>query len=638
MEYRVLAVDAGTAKARELVVDATGPIHAGVDIHFSRRTWERHPLDPGNVLLIGGGPFTISPLIGANRLTALFRSPVSMGLHASTLGGAAYALARTGFDAVMVEGESKQPLIISVLAGESGYEVKYYWLEHNELARIYKGYGGYKGTRALHVYTVDLLSDRLRGLEYRVLVVGPAAWTTVQGGIFSWIPDSKGRPTPVVDSASRGGGGSVLAQAHGVAAIIVGGPRRVPVRRADAKAVVERAFGKSYFQVVKETTTKYRYDPRLGTGGTFGVNYVHYRELIPALAYNTIYMSRSVRLLLHEKIIKHFWRPFQEVVFPRSGPKPWRTCGEPCSVACKKVWNNVKLDYEPAHAMGPMIGVITLSDTARLVEIVDDLGLDAIETGHVVAWLFDSLARGLLERGELGIDGIPVMDPIQLTPETSRLNARLAEQVITSLVMRDKRIPAIIAQEGARQAASILDEEHSSIVKARGVGFKDLLVYAAFGRQGYMTPNYYWSPGLIAPLYVLGRYWTNYSPSYAEPREYARTSFTRALRELLIDNAGMCRFHRKWAEKVLQHLYEEVLSYHGDLLEHARSLYRRIALYNQNAGAEPVPWESRKTMDIVATIAAEIGVKGWEEIPEREKMLAWWEEFYQEIRSLLGLQ
>ena len=634
---RLLEVDASAGKIREVSVQGLGPIDAGVRLHLEHETYNHDPLGPENILLIAKGPFTLTPLLGAHRLVAVFRSPETRGLHASTLGGAAYALARTGLDGFLVRGRSSDPLIVYALDRGGGLETGVIGIERDKLWRAYRGYRGYTGARALHELVREELGPKLRGLEYRILLVGPAAWHTPYAGIFSWVPMPDGSPGPVVDSASRGGGGSVMARAHGVAAIVFGGPRRVGplVDKSRVLRVLEDALGEPYYRAVEKATRKYRFDPKLGTGGTFGVNYVHYRELIPALAYNTIYMSRSVRLMLHEKIMRWFWAPFQEEVFARSGPKPWRTCGEPCSVACKKVYKDVKLDYEPAHALGPMIGVITLDDTRRLVELADDLGVDAIEAGHIIAWIFDAVARGLLDESDAGLDGKPVLDPLALSPETSRANAVLAERVLRSLATPDTRVSSMIAAWGARRTARMLDEEHRSRVERTGWGFRDLLVYAAFGSEGYMTPNYYWSPGMIAPLYVLGRYWTNYSPAYMEPEEYARQSLHRAVKELLIDNAGMCRFHRKWAEKVLDALYREILGVDVELVPYALDIYRRIREYSRRAGAEPVPWESRKTMDIVATIAAELGVKGWEAIPPREKLLEWWHRFYSELNRLL---
>ncbi len=640
--YRILRVKLPEGSTEILELDALGPIDAGLEIHERAESHSRNPLSPENPILLGWGRLSGIPLFGTHRITVVFRSPVTRGLHASTMGGAAYAAYRTGVDAILVEGRSEQPAIISVVGspeGEPSVEIEE--IPRERLEEIYQGYKGWRGTRALHAWIAETRREKLAGLETRFLVVGPAAWKTLAGSIVSWVPRPGSLlPSPVADGASRGGGGSVLAQAHNVAAVIVGGPRKydggIPARQVIE--TVSKLLGEPYYAVVERTTTKYRFDPKLGTGGTFGVNYVHYRELLPALAYNTIYMSRSVRLSLHEKIMRYFWRPFQEEVF-ESKVKPWRTCGEPCSVACKKVWRNVKLDYEPAHGLGPMIGVITLEDSAELVELADDLGIDAIESGHIIAWLFDAIERGLLTPRDLGLEERPTLDPLAVSPETSKVNARAAKQILEGLVAWENPILATIARDGARTAAKMLDEQHANVVKKAGIGYRDLLVYAAFGEKGYMTPNYYWSPGMIAPLYILGRYWTNYSPTYADPEDYARDSLQRAKLELEIDNVGMCRFHRKWAGKILGGLYRELAGIEVDIDEHALKTYRRIAEYNRRSGAEPVPWESRKTMDIVATIAAELGVKEWEgAVGDRDRLLSWWRQFKEALDSLLGLK
>ena len=138
-------------------------------------------------------------------------------------------------------------------------------------------------------------------------------------------------------------------------------------------------------------------------------------------------------------------------------------------------------------------------------------------------------------------------------------------------------------------------------------------------------------------MFLLGRYWTNYSPSFTEPEEYARHAYTRAVHELAVDNAGLCRFHRKWAEKILPGLYKELLSAEYEIYEHSAKLYQRIALYQVRAGAEPRPWESRKTMDLVATIAAELRVPGWENaVGDYERIREWWTRYYEALMELVG--
>ncbi len=61
----------------------------------------------------------------------------------------------------------------------------------------------------------------------------------------------------------------------------------------DIDKIFIQKLGKTYIQVLNEKTIKYRFDPQLGTGGTFGVNYVHYRELIPMFNFQSIYLPPS---------------------------------------------------------------------------------------------------------------------------------------------------------------------------------------------------------------------------------------------------------------------------------------------------------------------------------------------------------
>ncbi len=633
-EYKILAVDAGRERASTYkITDVTGTIDAGLRIHEEKNSWDHPPLSSGNPLFMGLGPFTGGPLFGTHRLVFVFRSPITGGIHVSTMGGAAYVFMRTGLDGLVIEGYSREPAIIWVVAGESGLEVDFDYMDQDKLIDVYK-----RGARGLHSYINSKMTNEYRRrYKPRIILVGPAALTTPFSGIFSWIPNVNGEPGDVVDSASRGGAGSVMAQGHGVVAVVFGGVkyRRVADKRRILN-VASRVLGGDFYRVLEAATTKYRYDPKLGTGGTFGVNYVHYRELMPALAFNTIYYSPAVRLALHEKIMNLFWKPFQDKVFGSRKDKPWKTCGEPCSAVCKKVWNGVKLDYEPAHGLGPMIGVITLEDTASLVEYVDDLGLDAIEAGHIISWLYDAIEKGLLEPSDLGVEERPTLDPITLDSRASKLNAHLARILLDKIASGKGDIPLLISSKGAREAARIMDEIYENRVRKANWSFRDLLVYASYGSKGYMTPNYYWSPGMIAPLYVLGRYWTDYSPSYTSPEEYAVHSYKRAIVELTIDNAGICRFHRKWAEKVVQALYTEILGLPDiDAIEKSRKIYRRIAHYQLKAGAEPRPWESRKTMDIITTIAAELEAPGWRDIlGNYDKVLSWWHRFYDKLREL----
>ncbi|MCE4607427.1 MAG: glyceraldehyde-3-phosphate:ferredoxin oxidoreductase [Caldisphaeraceae archaeon] len=646
LKYLDLDVEGGSFEIKEVDSEEVyGIIDFGLKMHYDKRTYDLDPLDPGNLMVLGIGPFAGGIVIGSHRIVFIFKSPISMGLHVSELGGAGYAFYKTGLDAMVIRGRSTQPSIIKVFSGsDGGHDITIEHLDERELWEIYKGYGTYKGTRALTQHVISKEKDKIIRNKARVLVVGPGSFKTRFGGIFSYVLDERtAEITPVSDSASRGGGGSVLARAHNVVAIVVGGQaKKDNAKIMDIKVmnqISQEVYKGSYTSTLLERTVKYRFDPKTKTGGTFGVNYIHYKDLVPSIAYNTIYYSRSVRLMLHDKIIESYWKPFEDEVF--NGGKltsASKNCGEPCPVSCKKIYKGTKIDYEPAHGVGPINGVITIDDSARLVTLLDDMGLDAIETGHITSWLFDLLQKGLLDLKDLGLEKNPTLDPEEISVETSKVNAEVLEKIIYGMVYNDENntILRSIAEKGARQAAKELTKIYEDRVRNKKRRFEDLLVYAPFGKEGYMTPNYYWSPGVLAPLYILGKYWTDYSPSFKEPEDYASISIKRAASEYIVSNAGFCRFHRGWAEEMISRMYKSIFGVEVDPLKHGLKMYKAIAEYQLKSGAEPVFWESRKVIDIIASIAAEAGTPNWEDAMYHiEKMREWWSRFYKKVKDTI---
>ncbi|AFZ71014.1 aldehyde:ferredoxin oxidoreductase [Caldisphaera lagunensis DSM 15908] len=647
MKFRSLHVDVSKDSYNyneEDDEDILGIIDYGIKVHIKNKSYSIDPLDPSNPMVFGIGPFAGGIVIGSHRIVFIFKSPVSMGIHVSELGGAGFAFFRTGLDGVVIEGKSKDPSIITIYSGDKGDYVKIEHIKEEELNNIYNNYEGYKGTRALTQYIILKDKENIIKNRARVIVVGPSAFKTRFAGIFSYVLDEhNAKITSVSDSASRGGGGTVLAKGHNVVGIVVGGTlRRNNPNLGNIKIMNEisqNIYKKQYMPTLLDKTVKYRFDPNMKTGGTFGVNYVHYKELVPYLGYNNIYYSRGVRLILHDKIIENYWKPFQENVF--DGGKltdASKNCGEPCSVSCKKIYKGTKIDYEPAHGVGPISGIITMDESANLVNLLDDLGLDAIEAGHLISWIFDLIDKGLLNPEEVGLDDYPVFDPERLSKETSIKNANLARKLIEYIVFdENNKILKIISERGLRAAAKEFDDIYKERVSKIGIKYEDLLVYAPFGKEGYMTPNYYWSPGVLAPMYVLGKYWTDYSPSFKEPEDYASLSLKRAIFEYIVANAGFCRFHRGWAEELMSYMYKEMLNVNKDLYSHGLKMYKMIADYQLRSGAEPEYWESKKVMDIVASLAAETGITGWEDtMYHREKLKNWWERFYNKLNQELN--
>ena len=593
-------------------------------------TWKVPPLSSKNVLYLGTGPFAGSKLFGSHRVGFVFKSPLSKTLHFSEMGGIGYSLIKTGLNGLLIEGKAQNPAILVVLGSEKELQVKIEHISFEKLTEIYESYKGERGVYALSLWLFDEFKQLFKNFKARSIVVGPAAWSTLAGSVVSIeIDQAMGIPLyGTEDFAGRGGAGSVMAQAHNLVAIIVGGNSKREFSSqifTDIKLLSEffkDQLGEPYPALIKHYAKKYRFDERVGAGGTFGCNYPQYREWLPTFGYNSIYLKKEWRKKLYSFIERNFWRPFKKEVFEEK--KTWRTCGEPCPVACKKVYHNRKVDYEPFHAIGPLIGVVDINVAAKLCYLVDSLGMDAIEAGHLIAWIFDCIDKGLLLPEEVGLKEFPAFDPFSLNPEKWNKNAELAKKILSSLIKKENPIFSLIAEKGLRKAAKELSQNFSERVEKVGYGFEDFALYQPYGEEdGYMTPNLYWTMGFLLPIFVTGKYWTEYSMIFVEPEDMAELVFERAMQELAVSNSGFCRFHRKYLECVLEDFY----AFLGitDLYDRCQKIYGKLMFYSIKSLAVPKPLESEKAVDLFYSLAEEYRNTKWLEKFERDRDGAYFE-------------
>jgi glyceraldehyde-3-phosphate dehydrogenase (ferredoxin) len=378
-----------------------------------------------------------------------------------------------------------------------------------------------------------------------------------------------------------------MLQQHGIAAIIYGGTF-VDEDFRDRK-VADEWFQDKYNKKLGakdvEATVKYRYDPQFDTGGTFGVNFTTLRGRIIAFNYTSIYMDEAERLALHERLIlNHYLKQFNEETIQT---KQQHTCGEPCPAVCKKMRDEYKKDYEPYQTMGPLCGIFDQRAAERLNHHADMYGFDAISVGGVLAWLMECMSRGVLAPEELGVKRRPVFSPNGFSVETdSKENAELGIELLDAMVARRG---ALNLEEGARKVARRLARE-------KGKAVLDPFVYTAFARRGWMVPNQYWTPGALSPMPIMGKYYMYYGGEFMPPRKLGRINAQRFRDELILDNLGMCRFHRLWAEEMLP---EVVGSLYGKKEEFLDRLMRTASRINSRNSS--IFWESERTADLVHT-------------------------------------
>jgi len=570
-----------------------GPVDLGIHLTTEYRS-----------LNFGVGIFAGSIFPGSNRLVVTGFSPCWQGYYVSSMGGAGLVFDNLGINMLSLVGKTPVPsvLFLNRNHGEE-IEVEVVPVAVEEIWR--------EGRTGVYSLT-DAVYEKF-GARYpndpRILVTGPAAMHTDMGGIMS-VPITKGKISYVDTWAGRGGFGSAMVRDHGIVAIIYGGTMVNEDFRD--RTVADEWFRNKYdmrlMQKDLEATSKYRYDEKVGTGGTLGVNYATMGGRILAFNYRTIFWTEEARQTLHQEfVVKHYLRQFNEETIV---PKQQATCGEPCMAVCKKMNGIYKKDYEPYQTMGPLCGIFDQRAAEKLNHHCDAMGFDAISGGGVLAWLMDLLDAKLLTPEELGVTRLPRWDMAKFDLVADSLhNAELGCELIDAIL----ELRGILDfREGVRKWSRLHSHE-------KGVALHDRLVYIAFSRRGWMVPNQYWVAGALAPMSIMGKYYMVYSNDFIPPRELGRKCAERMKKELILDNLGICRFHRGWAEELLPEVMGTLYNCTEQFLRAIDVLASR--LHSRNC---PVFWESERNVDYLHTFLQRKQAVDGDLSPE---LAAWLEKF-----------
>ncbi len=540
-----------------------------------------HLADKRRSFNFGAGIFAGSILPGSNRLIFTSFSPCWRGTYISSMGGAALVFDNLGINLVSIIGKAPVPSIL-YLNRVHGEEIEVEVVPVDLQEAWARGRTGVYGL-------MDTVLERF-GPRYetdpRILAVGPAALKTDFGAIGS-APIVKGRMTYADTWAGRGGLGSKLLQEHGIAAVIYGGTH-VDEDFRDRK-VADDWFEAKYKQRLAakdfESTTKYRFDPKFETGGTFGVNYATLKGRVIAFNYRSIFDTEEARLDLHQKlVVDHYLKQFNEETIRT---KSQSTCGEPCSAVCKKTRDEFKKDYEPYQTMGPLCGIFDQRAAEAVNAKADAGGFDGISLGGVLAWLMECLVTGDLLPEEIGVTKVPrwEIEGFRVV-EDSWHNAEVALELIE----------AILQQKGFLDLSEGPRKFGRGVKRLKGKRILDTFIHTASGRRGWMVPNQYWTPGALAPMAIMGKYYMHYGAEFLPPRTLGRICAARFRAELILDNLGVCRFHRGWAEEMLPEIVE---SLHGMKQAFLASL--DVLASRLNSRNASVYWESERNLDFVLT-------------------------------------
>ena len=169
----------------------------------------------------------------------------------------------------------------------------------------------------------------------------------------------------------------------------------------------------------------------------------------------------------------------------------------------------------------------------------------------------ECLSEGTLTPEELGVAERPCFstEGFDVVADSAH-NADLGIQLLDAMIHRRGIVDL---RDGARKFGRRLARD-------KGRAVLDPFVYTAFGRNGWMVPNQYWTPGVLAPMAAMGRYYMYYGNDFTPPRSLGNLCAGLMRDELMLDNLGFCRFHRAWAQDMIPTIIESLYGLKDRLL------------------------------------------------------------------------
>lgn len=374
---RVAHVDlsAGTVEVRPIPEDwkrkYVGARGLGVRYLFENGP-RTDPLSPENLLCFMNGPLTGTAANMSGRLAVVTRSPLTGTVTDSHQGGWSAARLRwAGFDGLAIRGRAAKPVYLYVEDGK---------VEIRDASDVWG-----KGVHD----TVRHYREKHGEKDLTVIAIGPAGENQVR--FACWMNED--------DRASGRGGTGCVGGNKRLKAIVVKAAKAFP-KPADEtawKPAHQRALAGIMDQ--KNITS-----PRKGGLSVYGTNVLmNVTNAMGALpAHNSRETSFGARAeaLSGERV--------KETILVDDP-----TC-HACPVACKKEVEITEgpfaglrmesVEYEPAWSVGANCGNDDLASVAKMIDLANDLGFDAIEIGGVLAAYMEATERGLASaKGDPGL-------------------------------------------------------------------------------------------------------------------------------------------------------------------------------------------------------------------------------------------
>ncbi len=393
------------------------------------------PLSPANPLIFSVGAFAGSNFSNANRISVGCRSPLTGGVKEANSGGTfGFALGQLEISGLTLEGASDEWVVIRITVdGDVTFES----------AEGLLGLGNVETARLLHERYGDKISLALCSLvgEYGGLISGVS---------FS---DPEGRPERI---AARGGVGAVM------------GMKKVKAIVADKHKMPTFHDRKKVMGAVREYGAKLGEQEPVANMANFGTalmaDVMNHGGGIPVRSFSSGQAHSA-----EGEPFKMGGTYIRELNEGRGG-EPTHACMPGCMIKCSNVYVAEDgaeivspLEYETLGLLGTNCGLTDPDDVARLNHVANDLGIDTIETGAMLAMMMDN---GEAEFGDVQFMQA-ALDDIRQGNERGRLLAQGAARL--GEAKGYKRIPVVKKQSiSAYDPRSIEVTGISMMVSAQG--------------------------------------------------------------------------------------------------------------------------------------------------------------------------
>jgi aldehyde:ferredoxin oxidoreductase len=322
------------------------------------------PLGPENPLIFSAGPFAGTSFSNANRTSVGCKSPLTGGVKEANGGGSfGYALGQLQIAGFTLNGVSREWVVIHFKKdGTVAFDD----------AAPYLGKGNFEAHR--------MLVGRY-GKKVAIALCGPVGeYQGLLAGIA--LSDKDGRPARL---AARGGVGAVMGHKK-VKAVVVdldkippfSEPKKVNAAIKDySKMLLADGIVKNFYQTI----------------GTMGMADV--QNQMGGIPVRNFSAGQQVNISTGEKF-KMGGTYIAELNNSRGGEQT-HACMPGCVIQCSNVYADASgkevvspVEYETLGLLGTNCGISDPDDLAQLNYVCNDLGVDTIETGAMLAVLMEA--------------------------------------------------------------------------------------------------------------------------------------------------------------------------------------------------------------------------------------------------------